>query len=106
MMSPFKIWDALTWTLVLAIVPYGWTVVGALLMCWMVVQLDKRNDKSKYYEVGGRVNLYHDGTKTYQTGQENEGTTIIYGGISPRYPDRDETENRQIWKDFYNNDDF
>ena len=48
-MSLYNTWDAITWTVVLAIVPYGWTVVGALLLSWIVWQLglDRKKDEVK-----------------------------------------------------------
>jgi hypothetical protein len=74
-------WDAITWTLVLAIVPYGWTVVGAMLMCWMVLQLGPK---------GGKVKITRTGSHT-----------TIYGDISPR-----SESNRTVWKNFFDNEDF
>jgi hypothetical protein len=89
-------WDAITWTLVLAIVPYGWTVVGAMLMCWMVMQLDNRKDRKKPTP-GGPI--------TYVDGG---GNTTTYGDISGgTYQKGVRTEsNRSVWKDFFDNDDF
>jgi len=89
-------WDLITWTLVLAIVPYGWTVIGALLMCWMVVQLDNRKkptpggpvthggNTTTYGDISG-VNLYHKGTKGFTTRTEG---------------------NRETWRKFFDEEDF
>jgi hypothetical protein len=89
-------WDAITWTLVLAIVPYGWTVIGALLMCWMVLQLGSRKKPTPggpidgggtttYGDISSSVNLYHSGTHRHTTRTKS---------------------NRSVWKDFFDNDDF
>lgn len=88
-------WDAITWTVVLWIVPYGWTIIGALLMCWMVVQLDNRKDKKKlesggntttYGDISG-VDLYHKGTKKVLYTKRTEG-------------------NRETWRNFFDEEDF
>jgi hypothetical protein len=84
-------WDLITWTLVLAIVPYGWTVIGALLMCWMVVQLDNRKDKNRAMGVPtmttyGDVSLYHKGVRKLKTGRTED--------------------NRETWRNFFDNEDF
>ena len=86
-------WDAITWTLVLAIVPYGWTVAGGLLMCWMVMQLDNRKDraearkasKTTYGDISG-VDLYHKGTQVHRTTRTES--------------------NRETWRNFFDDEDF
>jgi hypothetical protein len=90
-------WDAITWTLVLAIVPYGWTVVGALLMCWMVVQFSKSEGLPPCLQ----PDVYPKDLWPYEL-----PGTVIYGDISPRHPDKDVMGNRDVWKDFYDNDKF
>jgi hypothetical protein len=95
MTKKLSTWDAITWTLVLGIVPYGWTVVGALLMCWVVLQLGKR--KAQYPGVAtakagnpntttyGDISLYYNGTKVH--------TTRTLG-------------NRETWREFFDEEDF
>ena len=70
---------------ILFLVPYGWTVVGALLMCWMVMQLDNRKDKKKARRV---MDIY----------------TTVYGSM-PKRSTRIEG-NRETWKNFFNDEDF
>jgi hypothetical protein len=66
-------WDAITWTLVLAIVPYGWTVVGALLMCWMVLQLGPKGDRPVKITTYGGISPRTEGNReTWKNFFDNE----------------------------------
>jgi len=92
--------------LVLAgLMPWGMYVLGVIGVAWLMSSIYLLATEPK-----GLPDVIDDGLYYYCDTHPDEfrmrGTTT-YGGISPRrHTEERDTENRQTWRDFYDNDKF